>query len=274
MNHRQTVAVVIVAAGSMAGGARGPGPAAAQEDFRAADRPLRVEDAFPAKHREWELEAGLLGGWGEEDEIEGVVELKVGAFPNGQAGVELHGGRASSDGDDAAGLESAALHLLYNLNRETWRAPAFAARLEAGTPGAGDLGREAWAWTATAIATRSFDRLRAHANVGRTWADADDGGDFWRAGIALDYPIGLFGRSLLGDVYAEIPADDGDARVWTTVGSRWQLTNDVVLDLGVGTRLDRWADGESSVELVVGISRVFGIPALVDVPSYPDPRID
>lgn len=248
-------------------------PARAQEEFRAADldRPLRVEDAFPVDHREWEFEAGLRSVFGATDEVTGILELKTGLFLNGQVGIELHGGRISGD---EAGLESAALHLLQSFRRETWRGPALSARLDVETPGSGELGREGWALTARGLATRSFGRLRTHLNLGYTAADEADQDDFWRAGLAFDYPIGLFSRSVLGDLYAEIPSDGEDTRVWTTVGSRWQLTNRTVLDLGVGVRLDEWADGDSNVELVVGMSRGFGVPALVDVPPYPDPRLD
>lgn len=252
-------------------------PATAQEDFRAADldRPLMVEDAYPIKFREWEVETGFRAGMSEvENEIEGLIELKTGVVRNLQAGVELHGGTVSDDADDPSGLESATVHILYNANRETWSRPALSARVEVETPGAGDLGREAWGLTVKGLATRSFHRLRIHANAGYTAADRDDGGDFWRAGLAFDYPLGLFSRAVLGDVYAEIPTGSEAARVWTTVGSRWQLTNLTVLDFGAGTRVDRLVDGEADVQLVVGVSRVFGVPGLIDVPAYPSPRID
>lgn len=257
-----------------------PRTAAAQEDFRSADldRPLRVEDAYPIKRGEWEVEAGVRAGAGEEDRAEGVLELKAGLFWNAQLGVELHGGweriETADDEEGVTGLESAGAHALLNFNRETRSWPAFSARVDVETPGAGDLGREEWAVSVKGIATRSFDRLRLHANAGYTAADQADGGDFWRAGLAFDYPIGLFSRAAMVDVYAEIPTADGDARVWTTLGTRWQLTNQTVLDLGVGGRVDRWVDGEGDVELVVGISRVFGVAALMDVPPYPEPPLD
>ncbi|MBW3660250.1 MAG: hypothetical protein KY397_01275 [Gemmatimonadetes bacterium] len=259
-----------------------PGRSAAQEDFRSTDldRPLRVEDAYPIKFGEWEVEVGLRAGAGEEDRAKGVVELKTGPWWNTQIGVELHGGwerlgEDEDDDEDAGGLESAGAHLLVNFNRETWSWPAFSARMDVESPGAGDLGRDEWAVSLKAVGTRSFDRLRLHANAGYTAAATVDGGDFWRAGLAFDYPIGLFSRSILGDVYAEFPTrEEEDARVWSTLGTRWQLTNRTVLDLGLGGRIDQWVDGQGDVELVIGISRVFGIPALADVPAYPNPRLD
>ena len=78
----------------------------------------------------------------------------------------------------------------------------------------------------------------------------------------------------MGDVYAEFPVDEGDTRVWTEFGMRWQLTNQGVLDFGLGTRLDEWADGEGNVQVVLGYSRVFGVRMLTATPPYPNPRID
>lgn len=273
-------ALLVAPAALCAALALAPRSATAQEDFRSADldRPLRVEDAFPIKRGEWEIETGIRAGAGEEDRAEGVLELKTGLFWNTQAGVELHGGweriETADDDEDVTGLENAGVHALVNFNRETRSWPAFSTRVDVETPGAGDLGREEWAVSVKGLATRSFDRLRLHANAGYSVADEADGGDFWRGGLAFDYPIGLFSRAVMGDAYAEIPTGDGDTRVWTTLGTRWQLTNQVVLDLGVGGRVDQWVGGEGDVELVIGISRVFGIASLVDVPPYPDPRID
>ncbi|MDX1660933.1 MAG: hypothetical protein R3326_04000 [Gemmatimonadota bacterium] len=261
-------------------GALAPRAASAQEAFRSADldRPLRVEDANPIERGEWELESGLRAGFGEDDRVEAVVELKTGPFWNTQVGVELHGGwERESLGDeeeDHGGLESAGIHALIGFNRETWSWPAFSARVDVETPGAGGLGRDAWAASVKGIATRSFDRLRLHANGGYTVAEAADGGDFWRAGLALDYPIGLFSRTVMADVYAEIPTGEEDARVWTTIGTRWQWTNTTVLDFGVGGRVDRWVDGKADVEIVVGIGRALGWTGLLEVPPYPDPKLD
>lgn len=254
-----------------------PFPAGAQEDFRAADldRPILVEDAFPVKFREWELELGLRGALREAGSgAEGIAELKTGLFLNGQAGVEVELALEQSGDETVAGMESAGAHLLYNFNRETWSSPAFAARVDVRTPGAGDVGREEWAVRLKGIATRSFDRLRLHLNGGYEVAGAADGGDVWLAGVAFDYPIGLFSRAVLGDVFVELPVDAGPTRVWLEAGSRWQLTNLSVLDFGLATRLDEWERGEANVRLVLGFSRVFGIPGLVRVPPYPDPRIE
>lgn len=255
-----------------------PGPARAQEDFRNADldRPLLTEDAYPVKLREWEVELGARGRLGEGGAgsgATGVAELKTGLFLNGEVGVGIEGAVEDVGPGSEAGLEGASVHLLYNANRETWGRPAFAGRVEVESPGAGELGREKWGAEVRGIATRSVGRLRLHANAGYRVASVADGDDVWAAGLALDYPIGLFSRLLMGDVFVEVPVDAGRTRVWLEVGTRWQLTNLSVLDLGLATRLDEWEAGRANVELVAGISRVFGIPGLVNVPPYPDPSI-
>ena len=74
----------------------------AQEDFRAADadRPIRVEDAYPVKFYEWEWELGSRGtiaeggGYG----ISELLELKSGIAPNWQLGLEVHGSQKRAAG--------------------------------------------------------------------------------------------------------------------------------------------------------------------------------
>lgn len=253
-------------------------PLGAQEDFRAADadRPILVEDAIPLKFREWEVEVGTRGTLGEgERGLLAIIELKTGLFRNAQVGLEAETG--FEDPGEAlstrGGLEAVGAHVFYHLRRETTGLPAVALRADVTTPGAGAIGHDDWGARFKAIATRSFDRLRLHGNAGYTVASGADGGDYWIAGLAFDYPIALFSRAILGDVYVEIPTDRGRTRVWAEFGTRMQVSNWSVVDIGVATRLDRWEAGEANVELVIGLSRVFGIPGLIDVPPYPNPAI-
>ena len=66
--------------------------------------------------------------------------------------------------------------------------------------------------------TRSFGRVRLHGNGGYTAASQADGGDYWRVGLGSDYPLGLFSRALLADVYVEIPTSQARSRVWVEGG--------------------------------------------------------
>lgn len=251
--------------------------AGAQEDFRAADadRPIRVEDAYPLKYLEWEWQLGSRTEWAEGGRYQAswLLELKTGIARNWQLGLEAHPAWTRAAAESSGGLEEFGGHLLFNLNQETAALPALSVRADVVTPGLGDVGREKAGGRVLGIVTASRSRLRLHGNAGYSWASAADGGDFWRAGLALDYPVGLFSKLVLGDVYTEFPARGGDARVWGELGSRFQLTNSVVLDFGLTSRLDEWAEGLANVGFVVGISRVFGISGLVEVPGYPNPTL-
>lgn len=248
----------------------------AQEDFRAADldRPIRVEDAIPIKFREWEFEIGSRGSLEEGARgLQGILEVKAGLIRNAQFGLELESGvRAVGSGAGTdTGLEAASAHLLYGVWRETVSLPALAIRVDAASPGAGAIGREDAQFGIKGIVTRSFGRVRLHGNGGYTAAGQADGGDYWRVGLGSDYPLGLFSRALLADVYVEIPTSQARSRVWVEVGTRVQVSNRSVLDLGLSTRLDKWEAGNANVELVIGFSRAFGIQGNVD--PYPNPSI-
>lgn len=267
-----TLALIVLLAGAP--------PLSGQEDFMSSDldRPLLVEDAFPLKFREWEFQFGMRGGPAETGSgLRGLAELKTGLFRNVEASLEIEAGVQDSESEVAgslSGVETLTAHLLYGLSRETWGWPALAARVDVSTPGTGGIGRAGWGAQFKGIATRSFGRLRLHVNGGYAVASGGDGDDFWLVGTALQYPIGLFSKAILGDFYAELPTRGGRARVWFDFGTRWQLANRTILDFGIATRLDEWERGNANIQLVVGISRVFGIPGLVRVSPAGTPRID
>lgn len=242
------------------------------------ERPLLTEDAFPLKFREWEVELGLRGGPAEVGSgLLGIAELKSGLFLNGEVGLEIEAGVQDSGLESEgslSGIETVSAHVLYGFSRETWAWPAFAGRVDVSSPGTGSFGREDWGVEIKGMASRSLGRLRLHANGGYSVSAAEDGGDFWLMGLAVQYPIGLFSKAILGDFFVELPTGEDRARVWFELGTRWQLANRSVLDFGLATRLDEWERGNANVQFVVGISRVFGIPGFVRVPPVSHPRIE
>ena len=250
----------------------------AQDDYRHADegRPIRIEDAYPIKFGEWEWELGATGmiADGGSSSSASLAELKYGFARNLQLGVEVHAQRARNQGVTQSGVEGLAAHVLYNLNQEGNSAPALGIRGDLTTPGVGDLRTEDWSGRLKAILTKSFGHFRAHVNGAYSWASAIDDGDFWSVGLALDRPLGLSSKLLLGDVYLEIPTGADETRVWADVGARMQVTKTMVLDFGVTSRLDQWTDGMPNVGIVIGLSRTFGFAGLIDVPAYPNPRIN
>ena len=252
--------------------------ATAQEDFRSLDagRPLKVTDAYPKKYLEWEFQFGLQGGWAEggQRSLEGLLELETGLFRNLEIGAGLQVATKNDGATTSTGLETLEVDALYNFKHEGWVWPAIAVQASAGAPTGGDLSQEDWVWGADLLLTRSFsNRLRIHVNGGYVVASEADDDDFWRGGVAFDIPMGFTSRLIMGDVYAEIPVDTGPTRVWAELGTRIQITNLTVIDVGLSTRLDEWSDGAANVSLVIGYSHVFGIGGLTRVPEYPDPRI-
>lgn len=272
---RRVVSVLFVGGVAAFGASEG----SAQEDFRSLDlsRPIRVVDAYPKKYLEWEIQLGARGELSESRRgVEGMLELETGLLRNLEVGIELEPGWEDEDGEGStAGLRGLGMEALYNFNQESWRWPGLALQLEAEAPvGGGGLAREEWGFGGRLVATRSFaSRLRIHANAGYFAADESDGDDFWLTGVAVDFPVGLFSRLVLGGLYAEVPVESGTARVWLELGTRLQLTNLSVLDLGVATRLDGGDGDGPTVELVVGLSRIFGIPGLAPDPDYPEPAL-
>lgn len=255
------------------------GGAEAQEDFRSLDvgRPLRTSDAYPKKLFEWEIQVGARGELGEGERSGSMpLALEAGLFPNLEAGIELEPAFADADGTESSwGVEEVGIHALYNFNQESWSWPALGIQVGVDAPvGGGSVSRESWGASGRLVATRSFaSRSRIHANGGYTVGKETDGGDSWIGGVAFDLPLGLSSRLLMADVFAEIPVEGGATRTWAEIGARFQVSNWTVLDVGVGTRLDEWADDRANVELTVGLSRVFGIRTLTPTPPYPEPSI-
>ncbi len=273
-------AVVVVVVAGLSGR-----EATAQEDFLSLDagRPLKVTDAYPKKYLEWEFRFGLQARWTDEGRrlFAGLIELETGLFRNFEIGAGLE---VASEGGGTSDLlvhqhRSEDLHglgveALYNLKHEGWTWPAIAIQVGVKVPTGGHLSRGGSASSLDLLLTRSFaSRLRIHVNGGYVGAALLDGDDYWRGGVAFDIPMGLSSRLIMGNLYAEFPAYFGATRAWAELGTRMQVTNLSVIDVGLATRLDEWDRGVANVRLIVGFSRVFGIGGLVRVPQYPDPSV-
>jgi hypothetical protein len=251
-------------------------PIQAQDGFRHIDenRPLRVEDAYPIKFKEWEWEVGVAGSI--DDTGKGAssqLEIKTGVARNWEMGIAVHTGWERRGGISNGGIEAVGLHLLYNVNQEGRSAPAVAFRADVMSPGVGDAGLVRASGRFRGLATKTFGGIRLHGNATYTMLTPDDGSDYWSLGLAFDCPMALSSRAIMGDPYLE-PGHDGEpAAVWLDVGSRTQVTKSIVLDLGLATRIDYWLDGRTNFALTLGVSRDFGFIGMVRVPPYQNPRI-
>jgi hypothetical protein len=203
-------------------------------------RPLRVEDAYSIADGELALEAGL--GFSinrrSDDSFLSSLELLYGAYPNLQVGI---GTSLSTEPDnEQAKFGDIELETLYNFNQETLQIPAFGLRLEFNIPsGIDSPGTSA---KAKGIMTKSFGRLSTHMNAAYQYLNGErDGKRDKRLEFILgaSYPVGApqYTRlTVIGDVFTDLSVQRDDTNlVGTEFGLRYQLTQRVVLDTGIGS---------------------------------------
>ncbi|MBI5855834.1 MAG: hypothetical protein HZB35_11545 [Nitrospirae bacterium] len=224
------------------------------------NRPIQMEDAYAVPKGEIGLESGvrLNDRRAGRTRITFQPQIIYGAFDNTQ--VEIQGDLFTEPRSVVGANKSGDLHLglLYNFNTETLTVPAFAIRVEADFPtGVRSKGIDT---AVMGVLTRSFDRLRAHLNVGYTLLGAPQGQERrggYRVVAALSYPIGYphrFRETLILDVYTR-QSDLVGRRNHTGIefGLRHQLSSRIVVDTGVGTELLGPTD-RSALTGTVGLS--------------------
>jgi hypothetical protein len=129
---------------------------------------------------------------------------------------------------------------LYNVNQETLRLPALAAKLSLDFPtGVRSRGVDT---EVKGILTRSFGRIRAHLNA--SYEFVGHAGDGERSGryelalgaqSALGYPR-LLNTTVLADVFTQQSVHTGASNpTGVEIGIRQQIAPLTVIDLGVGT---------------------------------------
>lgn len=229
----------------------------AQHDYRNLDhgRPVVTEDAYPVEQRALEVmlpasygRTAGAGDWMVEP------ELMWGAAPNGMLG--LGAPIALGDGGGLVGLRPFAF---YNFNTEMPALPALALRFDATLP-IGALGGEGVLGGITAIATRSFGRIRMHLNAGATLgaaADAplDDAPARWNVSLGVDHTLWRQSAVLVADV--QFAESLGGGSAWLGgAGVRMQFSPSVVFDAGVARRLS--AQGPD-LFLTAGFTRSFAL---------------
>lgn len=252
-----------------------PARVTAQTDYfnTEANRPVRIEDAYPLERYAFELQLSPLrlsrfnGG---EYEVQIDPKISYGILPRTyiELGLPLEYADRGDEGGTFgfAGLDFTAF---YNLNTETLSLPAFALAGALLIP----LGSQAPGHvypSFTTIMTRSFRFGRIHVNGQYTFGPAsdDDDGDSgspsrWLAGVAIDKTLPLKSALLAMDVYLEEPiANNQDLRLVAEAGARYQLNPGFTIDLGIGrtlTALEGW-------HLNFGVSRAFAIRSLMPAP--------
>ncbi len=254
---------------ALALGALAAPAAVAQIDYRNLDddRPVRVEDAYPAERYAFEflipysLERERGGGFVHAS----VLELEYGVIRNAHLGVKAPLAAVRQGGATEWGLSGLRVFALYNFNTEGPILPAFSLRTDVALPVGSLAGNETQA-ALKAILTRSWGRNRLHLNAAYRFGPDSapavvEGLERWWYGAALDRT--LFRQSLLvvGEVYARRPVESAPVEVNAALGLRWQWRPTTVLDIGVSRRLRD--DVGPDYAVTFGISHAFAIAGLM-----------
>jgi hypothetical protein len=228
------------------------------------ERPLAVEDAAPIPFRaisaalDWtyNLRRGGLNDQGPGLSISwGVLrKLEIGAAQRYVTRPGRNALRGISSGD-------LGLHALYGVVEEGPRHPALAARIGVVFPtGLDSRGTDL---EIGAIATRSFDKLRAHASI--RWTRLGDivpteRADRLEAGLAFDFLMSAAGRTdtlLLADVTVRSsPLITGNAIVDVEIGARQRIGIQTALFGAVGSQISDTPD-RPRLRARLGISHLF-----------------
>jgi hypothetical protein len=205
-------------------------------------RPLRLEDAYPIAYGELSAETGARVSLNRQspDRVAFPVELLYGAYRNLHIGIGSTLATEPRRIDEAEKSGDLCTFALYNVNQETLRLPAFAAKLSLDFPtGVRSQGVDT---ELKGIMTRSFGRVRAHLNLGYEFVGhAGDGVRSGRYEIVLgaQYPLGyprFMNTTVLADVFTQQSVHAGDTNPsGVELGIRQQVAPLTVLDLGVGT---------------------------------------
>jgi Putative MetA-pathway of phenol degradation len=253
--HRWSVfvsAVLLVAAA--------PGAYAIDHKNLDDGRPLRLEDAYPIASGELAVEAGAGFTLQRRGPDRGVFPVQVlyGALPNMhvELGTTLSTDpRAINEQTKSGDLQ---LSGLYNFNQETLTLPAFGFKVTVNLPtGVDSSGVDV---AGKGIVTKSFGRLSTHFNAAYeffTGTKRDERDGRYEVVLGASYPVGAprYTRTtLIGDVFTEQASRRGGSNVFgAEIGFRHQLTQQIVVDAGIGREFAGPAD-RSSLFFTTGIS--------------------
>jgi hypothetical protein len=248
-------------------------PVAAQIDYRNLDddRPVLTEDAYPVERYAFEV----VAPYAFEDEAGGgqihtaVPEAAYGLARNAQVGLKLPFAGADQDTGTDWGLAGLRVFGLYNFNTESRSLPALSLRADASFP-VGSLAGEGTRFGIKGIATRSWGRVRVHANVARGFGPEDglsvaEPLNRWTASLAADRTFFRSSILLIGEIAVSQAIEDAPTAVNASLGGRWQWTPTLVLDAGIRRRLR--SDIGPDIAVTVGLSHGFAIRGLMPAGS-------
>lgn len=225
-------------------------------------RPLRLDDAYaiPAGELALEFGVGYESARHADDHVFAPIEILWGAAPNLQLSVGSTFISDPHDVDDQSKSGDLRLSALYNFNQET-SLPAFAVKGELNIPtGVDSSGVDG---EITGIITKSFGNVSLHLNAGYEFlsgTDDDEEDRLYKFALGASMPIGApthTRTTLLADIFLEEALERGeDDVIGVEVGVRYQLTERIVLDAGIGSEFDG-PDNRSELFAMLGLSVTF-----------------
>lgn len=223
--------------------------------------PVRVEDAYPAAYREWELEVPLQYDRTRDGKnlYEAVPELVYGIIRNADVALSVPVRVGTADKTGSGDIE---LEAFYNFNNEGLSLPAFALKAGAALPtGRHSRGLDTHLLLiATRSITNHLDRLHFNIEFAHNADPRPDERDNRWAFI-----VGYSGRlgpdmMIVADIIREQEREEGEASNVVELGLRRMLTPLAVVSAGFGTG---FGDESPPFRLDLGL-QVLLTPALLN----------
>ena len=234
-----------------------------------AGRPLTIDNADPSEQGTFEFEMGVeYESDSSCNHAEFPFGLSYGLLPDVSIGASFGGQieeRNEEVGNDrACGLGDFEINAKWRFFNETDLCPAMALAAAVKFPTADDdkgLGSGEIDYDLSWIVSKSLtDMIGGHVNVGYTWVGqpgGEDVGDIVHYGAALEVQ-GNDAMQWVGEVFAEKELQkDTQMLVLCNVGLRWSLSENLMLDMAVGTGLN--GDVAPDITATAGLTWAFNL---------------
>jgi hypothetical protein len=226
-------------------------------------RPLLVQDPYVIGHREAAVEGGVgfVSRRRASDRFLFPIQLVYGLLPNLQVEIGTTLLTNPHDGSGNGHSGDLAFSGLYNLNRETLTLPAFGIKGSITAPtGVGSSGVD---FEIVGLLLKSIHRLNIYLNGGYEFKNGTGQGERserYKLVLGAGYPVGAPYHTrtfLLGDLFLLQAERRGTSdTVGGEIGVRYQFSERLVLDAGVGTEF-RGSSERSRFLAVSGFSFAF-----------------
>jgi opacity protein-like surface antigen len=207
-------------------------------------RPVRLQDAYPVAQGELALESGVGYIFKRKAKDHGFLDLDIvyGAFANMQLELGTTLFTNPREIDEAEKSGDLTLSALYNFNQETLQFPALGIKGSVNFPtGVDSAGVD---FELTGLITKSIGRLSLHLNGGYefvTGEKEDERSARYKIAFGPSYPLGApmhTRTTLVADLFVEQSAHHGEDETFgAEAGVRYQFSERVVLDVGVGSEI-------------------------------------